>query len=75
MTDDKFDPDESHFSDEELEAALAGFEKEFADDSVSGDASDTSDADKTADAASAKSDSDARMMIRLIRLPLIPASL
>ena len=59
MTDDKFDPDESHFSDEELEAALAGFEKEFADDSVSGDASDTSDADKTADAASAKSDSDA----------------
>ena len=31
MTDDKFDPDESHFSDEELEAALAGFEKEFAD--------------------------------------------
>ena len=55
MTDDKFDPDESHFSDEELEAALAGFEKEFADDSVSGDASDTSDADKTADAASAKS--------------------
>ena len=40
MTDDKFDPDESHFSDEELEAALAGFEKEFADDSVSGDASD-----------------------------------
>ena len=36
MTDDKFDPDESHFSDEELEAALAGFEKEFADDSVSG---------------------------------------
>ena len=27
MTDDKFDPDESHFSDEELEAALAGFEK------------------------------------------------
>ena len=59
MPDDKFDPDESHFSDEELEAALAGFEKEFADDSVSGDASDTSDADKTADAASAKSDSDA----------------
>ena len=59
MTDDKFDPDESHFSDEELEAALAGFEKEFADDSVSGDASDTSDADKTADAASAKSDFDA----------------
>ena len=52
MTDDKFDPDESHFSDEELEAALAGFEKEFADDSVSGDASDTSDADKTADALS-----------------------
>ena len=39
MADDKFDPDESHFSDEELEAALAGFEKEFADDSVSGDAS------------------------------------
>ena len=30
MTDDKFDPDESHFSDEELEAAAAGFEKEFA---------------------------------------------
>ena len=59
MADDKFDPDESHFSDEELEAALAGFEKEFADDSASGDASDTSDADKTADAASAKSDSDA----------------
>lgn len=59
MADDKFDPDESHFSDEELEAALAGFEKEFADDSVSGDASDTSDADKTADAASAKSDFDA----------------
>ena len=48
MADDKFDPDESHFSDEELEAALAGFEKEFADDSASGDASD---ADKTADAA------------------------
>lgn len=56
MADDKFDPDESHFSDEELEAALAGFEKEFADDSASGDASD---ADKTADAASAKSDSGA----------------
>ena len=46
MADDKFDPDESHFSDEELEAALAGFEKEFADDSASGDASD---ADKTAE--------------------------
>ena len=57
MTDDKFDPDESHFSDEELEAALAGFEKEFADDSVSGDVSDTSDADKTADAAKASADS------------------
>ena len=28
-----FDPDEPHFSDEELEAALAGFEREFADDS------------------------------------------
>ena len=47
MADDKFDPDESHFSDEELEAALAGFEKEFADDSVSGDASDTSDAENS----------------------------
>ena len=29
MTDDKFDPDESHFRREEFEAALAGFEKEL----------------------------------------------
>ena len=74
MTDDKFDPDESHFSDEELEAALAGFEKEFADDSVSGDASDTSDADKQRTLLQ-RSPIPTRMMIRLIRLPLIPASL
>ncbi|MBT1165133.1 hypothetical protein [Bifidobacterium felsineum] len=52
-TDDKnqdlnSDPDnESHFSDEELEAALAGFEKEFADEDAS-----------TADAANASADTD-----------------
>ncbi|NMM97780.1 hypothetical protein [Bifidobacterium olomucense] len=61
--------DESHFSDEELEAALAGFEQEFADqsaseqaspqaDSQSGDtASDTTDA--TADDLDAASVADA----------------
>ena len=74
MADDKFDPDESHFSDEELEAALAGFEKEFADDSVSGDASDTVMPIKQRTLLQ-RSPIPTRMMIRLIRLPLIPASL
>lgn len=32
---DGIDPDDAHFSDEELEAALAGFEKEFSDDAAS----------------------------------------
>lgn len=74
MTDDKFDPDESHFSDEELEAALAGFEKEFADDSVSGDAVIPVMPIKQRTLLQ-RSPIPTRMMIRLIRLPLIPAGL
>lgn len=56
---DGIDPDDAHFSDEELEAALAGFEKEFADDSdgkssnqdgASADSSVDSSTDDVADA-------------------------
>ena len=50
MSDDKdFNPDDTHFSDEELEAALAGFEKEFENDT------DTGDDDQADSAADAKS--------------------
>lgn len=42
--DDKdFNSDDAHFSDEELEAALAGFEKEFEDDSAGSAAKPASD--------------------------------
>lgn len=61
---DDLNPDDAHFSDEELEAALAGFEKEFADDATgdgdgteanpagAGDANDstTTDTDDVANA-------------------------
>ena len=48
MSDDKdFNPDDTHFSDEELEAALAGFEKEFENDTDTGD---DDQADSAADA-------------------------
>ena len=50
MSNDKdFNPDDTHFSDEELEAALAGFEKEFENDT------DTGDDDQADSAADAKS--------------------
>lgn len=43
--DSDFDPDEAHFSDEELNAALAGFEREFSsDDSGQADQAAPSDA-------------------------------
>lgn len=42
-------PDESHFSDEELEAALAGFEKEFADDNADNTSSTSADSTDSAD--------------------------
>jgi hypothetical protein len=49
-----FNPNESHFSDEELEAALAGFEKEFedapADLNADDSAADSGNADVSADA-------------------------
>lgn len=44
MSDDSQDKDFEHFSDEELEAAVAGFEKEFADEPTQADAADTLDA-------------------------------
>ena len=74
MTDDKFDPDESHFSDEELEAALAGFE-EFVDDSVSGVPVIPVMPIKQRTPSFSEVRFRTRMMIRLIRLPLIPAGL
>ncbi|MBT1172865.1 hypothetical protein JS528_05755 [Bifidobacterium sp. MA2] len=45
---DDFDPDESHFSDEDLAKAMEGFEKEFADEETS-DASDIDDLDPSLD--------------------------
>lgn len=51
---DGIDPDDAHFSDEELEAALAGFEKEFSDDAASDDKSSDQDgasADSSADSS------------------------
>ncbi|KFI93346.1 hypothetical protein BISA_1432 [Bifidobacterium saguini DSM 23967] len=60
-TDDKNPDNESHFSDEELEAALAGFEKEFADEDAnkadatdaSGEAATTASTDDVASVADA----------------------
>lgn len=62
--DDGLNPDEAHFSDEELEAALAGFEKEFAEQEHSGatgaDGSDGtgSATDGTGDSATADAGQD-----------------
>lgn len=58
MSDDKdFNPDDTHFSDEELEAALAGFEKEFENDTDTGD---DDQADSAADAKSIDNGADAQ---------------
>lgn len=74
MADDKFDPDESHFSDEELEAALA--------DSRKNSRTIRYPAMPVIPVMPIKqrtllqrSPIPTRMMIRLIRLPLIPAGL
>ncbi|MBT1171349.1 hypothetical protein [Bifidobacterium sp. SO4] len=51
-----FDPDESHFSDEELEAALAGFEQEFADDASSAGATEQPESGTTPENGTAGTD-------------------
>lgn len=50
-----FNPDDAHFSDEELEAALAGFEKEFAESDAK-NAKDAGGTDNGADNADAAGD-------------------
>lgn len=55
---DDIDPDEAHFSDEELEAALAGFEKEFAEQGQSGVAGADGSDGATADAGQSGADLD-----------------
>ena len=76
MSDDKdFNPDDTHFSDEELEAALAGFEKEFENDTDTGDddqadsAADAKSIDNGADTQDADDNVSLSRHLRRIRLP------
>lgn len=60
MSDDKdFGSDDAHFSDEELEAALAGFEKEFQDDTDSKDESSNADSEASAQSGNDSGDQPA----------------
>ncbi|NMN00921.1 hypothetical protein G1C96_1502 [Bifidobacterium sp. DSM 109958] len=55
---DDFNSDDAHFSDEELEAALAGFEKEFAEEDAKNDAKNDGASAGDADAGTGELDGD-----------------